>query len=301
MKNLFLRRRKKKQQLKEVKKLQQFAAQTLSLQLQQSALSHTAPGVSSNSPRPIVVSLTSHSSRVNDVYLAVESLFRQSRKADRIVLWLSAEHFSENNLPAILRMQRERGLEVCFCEQDLGPYTKFYYALEQFPDALLITVDDDIMYPFDLIDQLYRAHLAEPDLIHCHRAHLMQLAADGSLLPYKQWKFNTSRKEASPLIFPTGVGGVLYFPGCFDREILDKNAFLNLAPKADDVWLKAMSLKHGTLCRTLADQRHWSQRFLPIPGSQVVKLKTGNKSADDGNDSKIKAVFEHYDLYKNLK
>ncbi len=183
----------------------------------------------------------------------------------------------------------------------MGPYTKFYYCLSEFPDSLILTVDDDIMYPVDMIDQLYRAHLNQPGAIHCHRAHRIKLDDDGQLLPYKQWDFDTREDKASLAIFPTGVGGVLYFPGCFDPDILNDDAFLSLAPKADDVWLKAMSLKKGTPCKKVPDRRDWQQRFLPIQGSQVTKLKSANKKHGGGNDAKIKAVFDHYDLVETLK
>jgi len=96
------------------------------------------------------------------------------------------------------------------------------------------------------------------------------------------------------------VGGVLYFPGCFSDEILNKEAFLKLAPNSDDVWLKAMSLKKGIPSKPIQDSRPWGDRYLIIEGSQSVALKRKNKTAGQGNDPKIKAVFDQYDLYKKL-
>lgn len=271
-------------------------AMALTIQYQDYALHRQEPGVAANSPREVIVSLTSFGKRIHDVYLTVESLFQQSHKADRILLCLSAEEFNESNLPAVLKAQRQRGLEIEFVEKDLGPYTKFYYALRKYPDALLITVDDDILYPIDMVDRLYSAHLQAPEMIHCGRAHRIALDEHGALLPYKKWWRSSKAAESSLLIFPTGVGGVLYFPGCFDEEIFNQDAFLRLAPGADDVWLKAMSLKQGVECRVVEQRGNWMLNHPSIIGSQETSLKRRNKSTGDGNDVKIRAVFDEYSL-----
>jgi hypothetical protein len=299
MKNPFKTMRRKARVEREISQLSKVVAVNLAAHFRVAALSKSDKGIANAAVgTPLIVSLTTHSSRIHDVYLTIESLFSQSRKADRIVLWLSREEFSEADIPATLLMQMDRGLEVQFCDKDLGPYTKFYYSLQANPDALLLTVDDDIMYPVDMIDQLYRAYVKQPDRVHCHRAHLMK-TSDNTLLPYKQWDFDTKVDEASVRVFPTGVGGVLYFPGCFDPEVFNQQAFLSLAPGADDVWLKAMTLKKGVLCQKVNDKRNWIDRFVQIYGSQVVKLKTQNKKRG-GNDTKLKAVFEAYDLLSKL-
>lgn len=275
--------------------------EALTQRFESDALFRRDRGVASSGGRELVVSLTSFSKRIHDVYLTIESLLQQSHQPDRIVLWLSAEEFSDADIPAILRRQCERGLEIEFVEEDLGPYTKFFYALKKYPDALLLTVDDDILYPQDMVDQLYKAHLRAPDQIHCTRGHRIRLDEKGELLPYKQWWRRNDDRDSSLMIFPTGVGGVLYFPGCFADSIDDVEAFRRLAPNADDVWLKAMSLKAGTVCTMLEGRGVWMQRFPVIAGSQEVSLKRRNKSKRSGNDEQIKAVFNAYDLMPVLR
>ncbi len=306
MYNPFKKIRRNKQNRLEKKLIQGQLSSVMTSLFRDSALNNVSSGVEKNSSSPestppIIVSLTTHSSRINDVYLTIESLFSQSRKPERVLLWVTASEYSEEDIPAILQKQKLRGLEIRFCEKDLGPYTKFYYTLKEFPKSLILTVDDDLMYPVDLIDQLYRAYVKAPDVIHCHRAHRILTSPNGEFKPYKKWDFNSRSQEASLSMFPTGVGGVLYFPGCFDEEVFNQEAFLALAPNADDVWLKAMSLKKGVLCQRVADARDWSERFIPIFGSQSVKLKAQNKSKQGGNDVKIQSVFSAYDLYKYFK
>ncbi|WOX04477.1 glycosyltransferase family A protein [Microbulbifer pacificus] len=272
--------------------------------LQQQALNSTTPGVGNDKEHHIVVSLTSFDKRIDNLFYTVESLFQQWVKADAVVLWLSTKNFPDRVLPASLESQKKRGLQVHFVEEDFGPYKKYCYAFEHFPDSLIITVDDDTLYPPDMIDQLYRAWLRNPNWIHCHRAHFMRKDRRGKLLSYddwdSDWRWSGNDGEPSLLVFPTGVGGVLYFPGALHPDAFDHEKFMRLCPNADDVWLKAMSLKQGTLCARVPDSRNWSQRFLSLVGSQDSALKKENWRKRGGNDCKIRTVFEYYDLYKML-
>lgn len=270
--------------------------------LQSTAIASQGIGISEKEKsKPIIVSLTTFDKRIDDVYLTIESIFQQSLKADKVVLWLSKEDFAPRDIPAILKLQALRGLEIEFCEKDIGPYTKFYYALKKYPNHLLITVDDDILYPADMIDQLYRAYINEPEFIHCHRAHLMRLDENMRLLPYLQWQLSSSFATESSLVFPTGVGGVIYFPGCFDDEVLNQDVFLRLSPMQDDVWLKAMSTKKGVLSKIVASSKEWKEKAFVIDGSQKVALKHKNLQSDFDNDVKIKAVFDEYDLWGEFR
>lgn len=273
--------------------------------LQQQALNSTDMGVGNDKEHNIVVSLTSFDKRIDDVFYTVESLFQQWVKADVVVLWLSTKNFPDRRLPESLERQKERGLQIVFVEEDFGPYKKYCYAFDRFPDSLIITVDDDTLYPPDTIDLLYRAYLRAPDTIHCHRAHQMRLDSKGKLKSYDDWdsnrRWSETDKKASPLVFPTGVGGVLYFPGALHSDAFDSEKFMRLCPNADDIWLKAMSLKQGTPCARVPDSRDWTARFLSLAGSQDSALRKENWRKRGGNDCKMRDVFEFYDLTKFLR
>ena len=293
-------KRSKRRNSEELKSISQQRAVGLSLELERRLLEETSLGINKDLEHELIISLTSFSQRLDNVYLTIESLMRQTLKASRIILNVCAKDFSEKNIPESLKLQQKRGLEIAYIEEDLGPYTKYYYTLQNNPNSLILTVDDDIMYPVDLVSKLYGAYLEAPNVIHCHRAHRIRKSAKGQVLPYKQWDFNTQFSQASFDIFPTGVGGVLYFPGCFDQDILNKELFLELAPGADDVWLKAMSLKKGILCKKVPDVRSWMLRFPLIPDSQVVSLKRTNKKKSGGNNEKITKVFNQFDLVDKI-
>ena len=98
----------------------------------------------------ILVSFTSFPKRINKVWLVVESLLRQSYKPDLVILWLSKEQFeSLNVLPARLLNLQKRGLMLKIKEGDMRSHKKYYYALREYPNYVIITVDDDIIYSPD--------------------------------------------------------------------------------------------------------------------------------------------------------
>lgn len=298
LKKLRLKRAKRREEM-----LYRYRAVEMGMYLQSQTLNSKRSGIGNIKDHEIVVSLTSFPARINDVYLTIESLFQQSLQADRVILWLSEENFpnGERDLPEILLKQKERGLEIEFVSGDLGPYKKIIYSLERFPQALIITFDDDVLYPVDAIDLLYRAYIKQPDVIHCHRGHRMLHSTSGSLQSYQNWEMSIQTSSAAYDIFPTGIGGVLYFPGALDERVFDRETFQALAPNGDDIWLKAMSLKKGVPCKPVEDERPWKSRLLMIEGSQEVSLTKENKSKSKGNDSKIEAVFNHFQLWDQLK
>lgn len=78
-------------------------------------------------------------------------------------------------------------------------------------------------------------------------------------------------------ILPIGAEGVLYPPGSLDPRFENEKLFMELAPKADDLWFKSMSLLQGTACR-LAANRY--KNAIPIMGSQKSSLKHINIKKD---------------------
>jgi hypothetical protein len=244
----------------------------------------------------LIISLTSHGRRVHKVFLTIESLFQQSIKADKIVLWLSETEFSRDNIPEILKKAEKRGLTIEFCK-DIRSYKKLIPALVKYPDDLITTVDDDMLYPFDMIERLVVAYKERPDVIHCHRGRKIVFSKDGQLKSYNDWDLCSNDSVPSLTIFPTGGAGALYFPGCFHEDIVNEELFLKLAPYSDDLWFKAMSLLKNVECRIIERKDNSAGERMTIEGSQVNSLWSRNKDPQKGNNAQIISVFNHY---KNL-
>ncbi len=193
----------------------------------------------------VVVSLTTYPGRVYDVHFAVHSLLSQTMLPDRLVLWLSEDEFPrrEGDLPEALLSLRRRGLEIRFVSGNARAYKKLLPALAAFPDAVVVTADDDIYYPPDWLKTLLAAHARAPRAIWAARLRRVSLPG-----PYLSWPVLGDGAEPAPpaTLFPTGCGGVLYPPGSLDSRVSDEAAALRLAPSNDDIWLWAMGALRGT-------------------------------------------------------
>ncbi len=246
-----------------------------------------------NTDSKLIISLTSYGKRIHTVFLTIESLFLQSIKADKIVLWLSETEFSRDNLPEMLKKAEKRGVTIEFCK-DIGAYKKLIPSLSKYPDDLIITVDDDCLYPFDMIEKLVVAYRKRPAVIHCHRAHKIVFSKDGRLKDYNKWDLCSDNSVPSLTIVPTGVGGILYFPGCFHEDIANEELFLKLAPDNDDIWFKAMSLLKNVKCGIIEEQNNSVSKRMEIEDSQATSLWSRNKNPRKGNDAMLASVFNHY-------
>ena len=229
----------------------------------------------------IIVSLTSYGQRIHDVYLVIESMMQQTLKPNKILLWLAEEEFTTEAIPASLRKLEERGLEIKFCE-DLKSYNKLVPTLRQYPDDIVITIDDDVIYPIDLIDRLYKQHLLHPKDVICTHAHIIEFSLDGKPVPYVQWiDPPTDRSRESLSFLPLGIGGVLYPPHSLHPDVFDKSRFRELAPTADDLWFKFMALKNGVSSRTTPIYEDFNSWIVSINRKNSPCLFDINMTAND--------------------
>lgn len=271
-------------------------------QLEQNILYCKEKGISDKKycNHDIIVSLTTYGKRIHDVCLTIESIMEQTLKANRIILWLDYS-FENQKLPQSLELLKERGLEIKFCE-DLRSYKKLIPSLIECPNDAIITIDDDIIYNFDLIENLVINYLADNRYIYCTRYHRMKLNEKDQLLPYNQWHLICESEDINILNIPTGCGGVLYPPKSLDTEVLNKDVFMDICKYADDVWFKAMALKKGTLCKKVYNRKYNDgSYFISNEVVQDAALWRINVEGESLNDKQIKAVFSKYDLYKLLE
>lgn len=106
----------------------------------------------------VILSMTTYPKRMETLPIVIESLLRQTVKPTKFQLWLAEEQYPDK--AALLRDMKtytERGLEIMFCE-DLKSHKKYYYAMKDNPDAIVITVDDDIIYPESMLEKLLKTH-----------------------------------------------------------------------------------------------------------------------------------------------
>lgn len=198
--------------------------------------------------RAITVSLTTFGPRIRHVARSIESIMEQTLQPDRIVLWLGRDFEADPTLlPASLRLLERRGLEIRYTD-DIGPATKLIPALRAFPDDVIITIDDDMLYDPDLIDRLVTAHRRFPEAVCAGRIDRIEPCDNGRSLRLTYNAAGDLYLTKKPLFqaMALGVGGVLYPPHSLHPDVSDTEKMMRLAPKADDLWFKAMELLAGT-------------------------------------------------------
>ena len=268
--------------------------------LQDKLLHDNSSGVTSHQycDKEIIISLTSYGRRIEAVWLTIESLMQQSAKANKIILWLD-DKIDFNNLPSALLKQQQRGLTIKKYA-DIKSYKKLLPALLHYPEDVIITVDDDVIYDFGLIDRMILSYLKSPDKIHACRTHVISLDKKGNLKKYSEWHKNSSDTENKNLLFFVGVGGVLYPPHALDPEVFNVKVFSTLCPYADDVWFNAMALKKNAgICKvkTLSPLGEDYLLNLSVQSSSLSSFNTGKAN---GNDIQINSVYEKYNLFPLL-
>lgn len=242
-----------------------------------------------------IVSMTSFPAAVPYAMRAVESVLCGSVLPDKVVLYLAKPQFPDGKVPAELEaLERENPVfEVRWCEGDIRSYKKLVPALADFPDAVIVTVDDDVWYHENLLRDLLSWHAKMPDAIFANRAKRMKPDA-----PYRKWKkyrwyhFLFRRLRMDPRNIQTGVGGVLYPPYSLDMAMIDPKLFMAVAPTQDDIWFWAAATSKGTPIVPVP-MGHNKPKGLGKP--RELTLKSVNfKSGEDRNKMALDSVFERY-------
>ena len=233
----------------------------------------------------VIVSLTSFPARINQVWYTIRTLKQQSVVPEKIILWLSKEQFPHAifDIPKELQEEFDEQFEIRFIDDDLRSHKKYFYSFEEFADKVIITVDDDIYYNSRLLEFLLEKHNIYPNCVICNRGHV--ISKDTS---YSRWETIKDVEGPSFNIIPTGVGGVLYPPHCYDEHIFDRKAIRETCLRADDLWLNFMCRLKGTKVVTTG------LKFSPITveASQKEALCKTNNGKISGNDAQIVSISQ---------
>ena len=199
-----------------------------------------------------IISLTSIPSRLPLIERTLKSLMRQSVAPARIVLNLP--RFSKREgvayeVPSFL--EGITSVTIRWCE-DLGPATKLIPSLlGEAPQQRIIVVDDDRIYPANLVADLAAASDGDPDAAFCMSGWVVP--ADLTDRPTTIWSNLRmlppapirARRLSKPVAVDVvqGLSGYLVKPSFFDaKAITDYSGAPREAFFVDDVWISAHCL-----------------------------------------------------------
>lgn len=220
----------------------------------------------------VIVSLTSYPARISFVHLAIKSLMVQTYKPDRIVLYLAKEQFPTKELPKELTDLEEYGLEIIWMHDIYGHKKYFYPVLNQKENEVVITFDDDIIYPKNAIARLMRTHKKYPNCLVCERGQTYDSSFEQNP---GLWKIISSVGVKKPTysMNPSPGGGCLIPKGAFYIDAVNEDKIRELAYKNDDLWYMFMCAQNKT---KMVKTHKYHKPFSTIDGSQAEQMATEN-------------------------
>jgi len=238
---------------------------------------------------PVLIGLTSIRGRERALCRSLDSLLAQrlpaGGRAVELHLFLSREPYLLDpgfaELPPSLRQRLRRSrasglpLQLHWVENS-GPYRKLLPLLarltpeQQALDPLLITADDDTLYPPDWLCRLVEAQERLGCVVAFRGRRL--LLEQGLPAPYRAWiRDDRALLEPSLLTVPTGKDGICYRLSHLDHRVADLPMALRIAGHADDLWFKLHCLLTGTPAALLHHSLEQEFTELTPEGQPVVK------------------------------
>lgn len=242
----------------------------------------------------IIVSLTTFPQRIDKLDLCIKSILHQTIKPDKIIIYLGKD-CSKEIASNYLNKYIDFGVEIRVdSNYNLKSHKKYFYAMREFDDALIITIDDDLIYPKDMIESLYKTYKKYPNCIVARRVHWITWNNE-NINPYEKWLGEYKKiKEPSYNLFATTGAGTLFPPNALYKDALDIDKIKEYAYTADDVWLKFMSILNKT-------KVVWAKNNLQMPttinNSQNFSLMKENVE-NKKNDRYILKIMNAYGINK---
>jgi hypothetical protein len=194
--------------------------------------------------KDVVVSLTTIPSRIKDIFPCINSILMQTRPPDRIYLNIPNRSKRENKgyqIPCQLR--KDKRIILTHCKEDSGPILKLLQTLkeETHPDTLIITVDDDTVYPRHLISTLLRFNEKFPEAALGFRG--WRLPASKKFLERTILYANSIKKPYMVDVL-SGVSGVLYIRKQFKDDFFSPQGLPDAAFFVDDICISGYLKKN---------------------------------------------------------
>jgi hypothetical protein len=252
----------------------------------------------------ITISLTTINARLGSVGETIKTLLNQAfpESSYKIRLYVSeSPYLLDHGCKAIpsglkeVQASSKGRFEIVFVE-NTGPYRKLIPLLDEvyklpqreFLTQLLVTADDDTMYPPHWLATLYESY-RKYSCIVAFRGRSIRLSGN-KIAPYGQWSKQVD-VQSSLFHVATGKDGVLYSPLFLDPDILDMSTALSLAPTADDLWVKVHSLLTGT--PTVILQSSITQSLPSVEGATQTPSLYEKFNRKGGNDSTVERLDEY--------
>ncbi len=105
----------------------------------------------------IILTMKSWKKRINYCHKSIEILLTNSLPPYKLILNLAKEEFQKKNLELpknLLNLLKYDNFEIFWVEENNNVFKKLIPTINRFKEDLIITVDDDVIYPNDMIEKV---------------------------------------------------------------------------------------------------------------------------------------------------
>lgn len=229
----------------------------------------------------VVCSMTTIPSRMNHIYPALQRLHSQTVPFDAIYLTLPRISARSKEVYPDPPDSIKRLCTVVKVKKDYGPVTKIVGGLmmESDPHTIIITCDDDVIYPTTLVSELLKYHNRYPKSAIGSAGLSIGYFPFYWSLAYNQkkdskWFHSHIPKRGKKIDILYGYAGVLYVRGFFPFENIDRN-FLSYTTASTDLFLN-----DDVLISCYLNSKGIERRICPVSDVSISGLKNG--LADNG-------------------
>ena len=244
----------------------------------------------------LIVSFTSYPGRIRAVRQVFDSLYAQTLQADEIILWLAEEEFpnKEADLPKVLQEDLSSNkFTLRWCD-NLGSHKKYFYAMQEYPEDIIVTVDDDLYYHPDSLERLMRAHERYPNAVAALTTSLVTLDENLYPFPIGHWYFDFQQiSEPSMLLMAGSGGGTLFPPHSIDSRIFDKQLIYDTCADDGKIFADDLLLKAGVMLQNIPVLSVKSTPYYRLPNTQNNALSklTPGQEYNDRPSIKLQTIF----------
>jgi hypothetical protein len=231
--------------------------------------------------KKVILALASFPPRFEKLDTVLKRLLDQTFKPDRLILYLD-DFLKPGDVPESIAGLTQYGLEIRYVPHDLKPHKKYFFAMQEFPEDLVITVDDDFIFPRELVETLVASWRRFPDCVSALRAHKIAFKGRDEFRPYAEWGWECEEvNRPSMRYLATGGAGTLYPPHVIPPEGFDIDAIRATSLNNDDLWLKFMEMRTGTKVVICGRQALLDSVEVKEVQHTALKLDNVNRGAND--------------------
>lgn len=254
----------------------------------------------------VYITLTTINNRLDLLSKVIESLLNQTVLPKKIFLNISEGGYLldtgiSKNDPRLEGIKNNDLVQINWVE-NTGPYRKIipfmehFYSLKSSEDMLFITVDDDTLYPEYFIESLL-CEFFDNDSVIAFRGRSVNVS-NNSISTYSDWSLGENVLNFNNL--PTGKDGVIYSTKFFTRDFIDVKKAVDLAPTADDLWIKWHCALNGVKAKILRPEAATSDyKSFPVVDysseyRDISLFRAHNSNSSEGKNDRSVIMLEDY-------